>query len=181
LLRFSVSFVSLGHSESRHGCCHDDAAQFFGGSNGWPSAALRIPELRRGQLSLTFPLKQGMATKREMMFWQKHRDDGSLLPMVRAHRDRAIKFFGAFAVFGENELQLLRLLEAHQILTTSDEDLMVELNRVPEMMAPELEKIEPSALRDQVSKMSRFTMVEVAAMKLRARQRLKRAISKDRT
>ena len=73
-----------------------------------------------------------MATKREVMFWRKHRDDGSLLQMVRAHRDRAIKFFGAFAVFGENELQLLRLLEAHEMLATSDEDLLVKLNRVSE-------------------------------------------------
>jgi hypothetical protein len=122
-----------------------------------------------------------MATKREVMFWRKHRDDGSLLPMVRAHRDRAIKFFGAFAVFGEHELQLLRLLEAHEILAISDEDLLVELNRVPEMMAPELEKIEPSVLREQIRKMSRFTKADVVAMKLRARQQLERAIPKDRT
>jgi len=95
---------------------------------------------------------------------------------VRMQRDRAISFFGAYAVYGENESDLLRTLEAHEILITSDEDLLHELNRVPKIMAPELEKIEAPEVRKAIQKISTATMDDVAALRRQARQQLERVL-----
>jgi hypothetical protein len=120
-----------------------------------------------------------IADKDEIMFWRGHRDDGSLIQTVRLFRDRAVPFFGAFAVFGANEPELLRILEAQEILVTSDADLLKQLNRVNELMAPELEKVEPAELREQLRKESHYTQEDVEALRSQARQQLARALGKD--
>src|SRR4051794_24139096 len=113
-----------------------------------------------------------MAEREEIAFWARHRDEDSLISVVRTFRDRAIPFFGAYAVFGENEADLLRTLEAHEILIASDEELLAEMNRVPDMMAPELEKIDPPELREELRRMSRGTQEGVEAMRSQARRQL---------
>ena len=114
----------------------------------------------------------------EVIFWARHRDDGSLIRMVRAFRDRAIPFFGAFAVFGENEAESFRTLEAQEILIMSDEDLLKELNRVPDMMAAELEKVEPRETREELRRISRHTQKDVQTLRTKAQHQLERALGK---
>ena len=54
-----------------------------------------------------------MKSQRELSFWQRHLDKGTIVSALRAHPKRAIRFFGARAVLSENREAILRTLEAY--------------------------------------------------------------------
>jgi hypothetical protein len=65
-----------------------------------------------------------MASKRELSFWRGKVRQGSLTVTLRSHPKRAIRFFGAHAVYGEQEHTLRQVLHAQVIASTSDRELL---------------------------------------------------------
>ena len=65
-----------------------------------------------------------MASKRELNFWKTKVRQGSLIPTLRAYPKRAIRFFGAHAVLRESERTLYRILDAQDIVSSSDQEQM---------------------------------------------------------
>jgi hypothetical protein len=90
-----------------------------------------------------------VTTKRELVFWQRRRDNGSLIAGLRSHRERAIRFFGAVAVLSENEKELYRTLEAHEIVSKSPDELLAQMKAV----VPEDLRSELHITSDQISSM----------------------------
>jgi hypothetical protein len=67
-----------------------------------------------------------MASKRELNFWKSKVRQGSLIPTLRAYPKRAIRFFGAHAVLRESERTLHQILDAQDIVSSSDRELTAD-------------------------------------------------------
>jgi hypothetical protein len=125
----------------------------------------------RGGGARHFP---GMAQNREINFWRLRADKGALISSVRTHRERAIRLFGAVAVLSENEASLLWILEAHEIVNDSDQELLEKLQRVfKETIASNTEGLSQTDI--EMIKSCLATLDDVHRMKKKARELLRRA------
>ena len=116
---------------------------------------------------------------KEIAFWRKQINQDILIERVRADPERAKQFFGNVAVLRENQGELCRIVNAYEIANFSYSELLDEMNRVPRLLADELENISPSELKNQVKQLSKFDMTDASAMKRRARDYLKRVIPEE--
>ncbi len=110
-----------------------------------------------------------------LRFWQKKRDEGQLMMAVQLYGDRAILFFGAYAVFAKDEQELVGILEAYEIAMASDEDLLKGF--APAGVAASLRTEAFAGTDELVDKVSsRFTKGYVAAVRKLAREKLQHAL-----
>ncbi len=114
----------------------------------------------------------------EILFWQQHADDGSLMSAIEADKERAIRFFGVEAVFTRDELALFSLLEAHQIVVRSDRSILADINRLPKRIVASCYTGMSLKESKLVKKQSLKTLRDVVQLKKMARQRLKRALGR---
>lgn len=109
----------------------------------------------------------------EVRFWAKQAENDMLIRAVRADRERAIKFFGKAAVSDENEAELYRALDAHEIINSRDDELLAKMNRVPDSLIDQLNDFPPSE-RQEIEQQSRFSIADVLAIKKQAQEYLER-------
>jgi hypothetical protein len=107
---------------------------------------------------------------REIHFWQTKMNRGLLITTTQMHRDRAIRFFGAEAVFSKDEPNLIRILEAYTIAFSSDKDLLVEMNQ-PHIEVLEKLNLPPKQLQI-IRKKILLKRNDIVAFKKAAKMRL---------
>jgi hypothetical protein len=107
----------------------------------------------------------------EIRFWSQQVEQGTLIQAIRADPRRAITFFGKASVLSEDEEELYRTLNAHEIINSPDKELLDHMNRVPDSMIDKLEKFPPEE-RAEIEQLCRFTAAKVLAMKKHAQEHL---------
>ncbi|HEY1660840.1 MAG TPA: hypothetical protein VGI03_00330 [Verrucomicrobiae bacterium] len=112
----------------------------------------------------------------EIKFWQEQVESGQLMVLLRIERSRSERFFGKAAVSRGDEAELFRIVEAYSIVDMSSENLLAKMNRAPDLLAEQLDKVSPPTFRKVVEKFSRFTAKDVAEMKNEANAYLRQLI-----
>jgi hypothetical protein len=113
----------------------------------------------------------------EVHFWRTQAEDGRIMGALREHRERAVRFFGVAAVESEDEAEIYRTLEAHELLVLSEKEILSILNRVTDSMDEDLNKFAPD-VQIEIKKLPRFSSEHAAAAKRAADEHLKRVFSK---
>jgi len=113
----------------------------------------------------------------EIHFWRKQIEDGRMMQSLREHRERAVKIFGATAVHREDEAEIYRTLEAHELLILSEKEILSILNRVPDSLLEELNEFAPD-VQAEIKKLSRYSSDDAQAAKRQALEHLRRVFPK---
>lgn len=113
----------------------------------------------------------------EVHFWQKQVEGGRIIAALREHRERAVRFFGVAAVESEDEAEIYRTLEAHELLVLSEKDILSVLNRVTDSLDDDLNKFAPD-VQIEIKKLPSFSSQHAATAKRAAVEHLKRVFSK---
>lgn len=116
----------------------------------------------------------------EIHFWRNQVEDGCVMEALRKHRKRAERFFGVNAVQSEDEAEIYRTLEANELLTLPEKEIMSIMNRVPDSLIEDINNFAPD-VQIEIKKLPRFSSEDVKALKAQALKHMKRVFPKQRS
>ena len=106
--------------------------------------------------------------KSETQFWRRKAYEGKLINAIRSERERAVLFFGEDNVVNENQIQLLFVLDACEVLETSDYELALEVRLWSRVTEADLVGLPPNIQKNLLMKQKQLSE-KVAEIKARAR------------